>query len=286
MIPPGTFSSDAISFRNFGMTGVNGHFNNDLEGENLFSFYGGDGRINYSFSGNTDQASLSFSFRLENVDLSGFAASLNKDVYVSGRMDIEGSGNFSEGVRALEISFRSRRTRGVKQVMNFGAVKAISSLGGGNPVKAVGGSNFGYSLIAGRVTIRNEFLTVEGACRGEGGHAVYSQKRPFWRHQPVSRQEDKYHKDRRPCQYPQQTFRISTFPLTVWHIFLFRPEYWVWPLASRVFPVEERILAAYAQGYPVSNLHVFPQYLHLHYCLSRGIHYPVVHPVVCGDAYR
>jgi hypothetical protein len=53
--------------------------------------------------------------------------------------------------------------------MNFGAISFIASFGGGNPIKAFGSSDLGYNTIAGRATINEGYLTIEGLA-GQDGH--------------------------------------------------------------------------------------------------------------------
>jgi hypothetical protein len=81
---------------------------------------------------------------------------------------VDGNGVFTEKGPEIEVSFRSEPTRGVKQEMNFGAIRVIASLGGGSPIKAFGGSDFGYNLMAGRLTVKDNYLTIEGMAGRKG----------------------------------------------------------------------------------------------------------------------
>ncbi|MDX9799322.1 MAG: hypothetical protein RBT05_10750 [Bacteroidales bacterium] len=93
---------------------------------------------------------------------------MNEEVYISGVMDIEGKGYYSNGSPVLELIFKTKKSKGVKQVMNFGAVKFISSLGGGNPIKSIGSANFRYNIISGKVRIKDGYLTIEGLAGKKG----------------------------------------------------------------------------------------------------------------------
>lgn len=79
----------------------------------------------------------------------------------------------------MEVTFRSVEKRGVKQILNFGAVKALTALATGNPVRSLGQRDFPYQKMAGRVSIRNGYLTIEGLAgrKGESGYLLKS--RPF-----------------------------------------------------------------------------------------------------------
>ncbi|MCM8762174.1 MAG: hypothetical protein NC929_02490, partial [Candidatus Omnitrophica bacterium] len=61
------------------------------------------------------------------------------------------------------------KKKGVKQLMNFGAIKVIASLSGGSAIKSFGTSDFPYGMIAGSVVIHHRYLTIEGLA-GRKGH--------------------------------------------------------------------------------------------------------------------
>jgi len=67
----------------------------------------------------------------------------------------------------------------VKQALNFGAVKALTALATGHPIRSISRQDFSYQKMAGRVTIKNGYLTIEGLAgrKGESGYLLKS--RPF-----------------------------------------------------------------------------------------------------------
>lgn len=97
---------------------------------------------------------------------------LNKDIYISGILDVYGKGFINEPGPDMEIVFRSVKKKGVDQMMNFGAISFIASFGGGNPIKAFGSSDLGYNTMAGRATINEGYLTIEGLA-GQEGHRQF-----------------------------------------------------------------------------------------------------------------
>jgi len=178
-IPLNTFSADKARFNRFEISGIKGSFDEEIKGSAVFLSYKGQGDIRYAAHDLFEDPSLSFDFKIEGLNLSDFVTSLSEDVYISGIMDVEGKGRLDKKGPAIEITFRSKKERGVKQVMNFGAVKVISSLGGGSPIKAIGSSNFAYSLIAGRATIKEGYLTIEGLA-GERSGRQYLVRSGLW----------------------------------------------------------------------------------------------------------
>lgn len=168
-LPENILKIDKISFKGLSIDNIGSSFDDDLKGKGAFSFYEGEGNIDYHVHDLLPFPYISFDFKINNIDLLPLAKSLSDEIYISGAMDVEGRGHIAETGPVIEITFRSKRTRGVRQVMNFGAVKVISSLGGGTPAKSFGSSNFAYSSIAGRVTIQEGYLTVEGLAGERGG---------------------------------------------------------------------------------------------------------------------
>ncbi|HNS31696.1 MAG TPA: hypothetical protein PKN36_01820 [bacterium] len=161
-IPENVLSSDSIDYKMLSFSGIESNFDGEMKGEGKFLFHRGRGSISYHFVNLFENPHISFQFSINDMDMASFVSSLNKDVYISGIMDIEGKGHIEGKSPFLEITFRSKGAKGMRQVMNFGAVKAISSIAGGSPVKSLGSSNFSYSRIAGKITIREGYLTLEG----------------------------------------------------------------------------------------------------------------------------
>lgn len=75
---------------------------------------------------------------------------------------------------------KSVNKRGVKKIMNFGAVKFFTTLAGGNPIKTIGTSNFYYGKIGMKITLKNNRLTIEGLL-GERNGQQYIIKGRFLR---------------------------------------------------------------------------------------------------------
>jgi len=109
---------------------------------------------------------------IKGINLFCLVHSLNEDIYVSGILDIKGNGSLNKSEPDLDITFKSRKKNGVKQVMNFGAIKVIASLSSGSPIKSFGASDFPYSLIAGRAIIDNGYLTIKGLAGRKGEQEI------------------------------------------------------------------------------------------------------------------
>ncbi len=133
-----------------------------------FTLYGGKGIFTCDVEDEAEQFAAAFGFNVRGLALSEFVRALSNEVCISGILDIDGKGKLAGGGSEVAASFRSRPVRGVKQVMNFSAIRVLASMGGGNPIRVFGSSDFGYSLIAGRLTVKDNHLTIEGLA-GEKG---------------------------------------------------------------------------------------------------------------------
>lgn len=121
---------------------------------------------------------VTFTMKIRDINLSRLVHSLNEEIYVSGILDSEGKGSLNKDEPQFDIVFSSRKKKGIKQVMNFGAIKVISSLSG-SPVKSFGRSDFPYGVIAGRAIINNGYLTIEGLAGKRGTQDILIKKGLF-----------------------------------------------------------------------------------------------------------
>lgn len=117
--------------------------------------------------------------KIKGINLSHLVHSLNEEIYVSGILDAEGKGSFNKDEPQFDVVFRSRKKKGIKQVMNFGAIKVISSLSGSSPIRSFGTSDFPYGVIAGRAVINNGYLTIEGLAGRKGNQDILIKKGIF-----------------------------------------------------------------------------------------------------------
>ncbi|MCM8810198.1 MAG: hypothetical protein NC917_00910 [Candidatus Omnitrophica bacterium] len=93
-------------------------------------------------------------------------------------MNIKGQFNIGKGKFEIETFFNSVKKKGVKQLMNLGAIEILSSLSGGNPIKHFGTSNFYYKDIKGKILIKDNHFTIEGFI-GEKDGNQYIITKPF-----------------------------------------------------------------------------------------------------------
>ncbi|MCM8760386.1 MAG: hypothetical protein NC832_01545 [Candidatus Omnitrophica bacterium] len=173
------FGVERISFYKLSVDNVKGEFNDITQGYISFSFYGGDGSLTYTIEEICAKPPVSFKMRIKNINISRLVHALHEDIYISGVIDAEGKGSLNKPESDLEITFKSRKKKGVKQVMNFGAIKVIASLSGGSVIKSFGTSDFPYRMIAGRVTINDNYLTIEGLAGRKGYQELLIKKGLF-----------------------------------------------------------------------------------------------------------
>lgn len=157
------------------MDNLKGNFSEITNGQGNFSFYGGRGTFAYNIEDLCKKPPVLYRVNVKGIDISSLVHSLNRDIYVSGIIDAEGYGSFNKDEPQFDVVFKSRKKKGVKQVMNFGAIKVISSLSG-SPVKSFGTSDFPYGLIYGRVIINKGYLTIEGLAGSKGTQEILIKK--------------------------------------------------------------------------------------------------------------
>ncbi|MBN1444486.1 MAG: hypothetical protein JW957_00055 [Candidatus Omnitrophica bacterium] len=171
-MPENTFSADRIFFANLKAEKITGSFDDELKGKASFAMYEGTGAASYDIKEISPNPPVSYSVRVTDINITPLVQDLNRDIYISGIIDIDGKGFVNEPGPDMELVFRSKKKRGVEQLMNFGAISFIASFGGGNPIKAFGSSDLGYNMMAGRVTINEGYLTIEGLA-GQDGHRQF-----------------------------------------------------------------------------------------------------------------
>ncbi|MCX8082900.1 MAG: hypothetical protein N3D17_05850 [bacterium] len=172
------FGAEKISFYKLSAYDVIGTLNDITYGDASFSFYGGKGSLKYRIEDLCAKPPVSFTANIRGINISPLVHSLNEDIYISGILDAEVRGSLNKDTPDIDVVFRSKKKRGIKQVMNFGAIKVISSLSG-SPIKSFGSSDFPYGVIAGRVTMNNGYLTIEGLAGRKGLHEILIKKGVF-----------------------------------------------------------------------------------------------------------
>ena len=143
-----------------------------------FSVYDGRGMVNYLIK--TEPFFLNAKFDIEDFNIEKFVSSISDEIYVSGVINVNGFLNFNGKDVEMETTIKSVRKRGVKQIMNFGAVKVLVAMSGGNLIKSIGSSNFYYSKIGVKITLKNNYLTLEGLA-GKRRNVQYMIKKSFLR---------------------------------------------------------------------------------------------------------
>lgn len=166
-----------FSFYNLKIKDIEGFFNKNFEGYLNFYFYDGIGRIDFKL-GDLNFSSINGFFTIDNININKLALSLNDKIVINGLINLKGSFNISKEDLELEAIFKSIKRKGIKQYMNFGAIEFITSLSGANPIKQFGTSNFYYNNIGGKISIKNNHLTIEGLL-GEKGENQYLITKPF-----------------------------------------------------------------------------------------------------------
>jgi len=167
-LPENRFKAGKFHFQKLTAENVSGNFDEELKGSADFTLYGGKGNLTYDVEDEAEKFAATFGFNVKGLSLSDFVRALSDEVHIGGILDIDGKGSFTDRGPEVTVSFRSKPTKGVKQVMNFSAISVLASLGGGSPIKAFGSSDFGYNQMAGRLTVKENDLTIEGLA-GERG---------------------------------------------------------------------------------------------------------------------
>lgn len=177
-LPNNLFGAEKISFYQLSVNNIKGILSDITQGQLSFSFYGGTGVVTYNIEDLRSKPPVSFNMQVNNINISKLIHDLNEEIYVSGFLNAEGKGSLNKDQPQLDIVFESRKKSGVKQVMNFGAIKVISSLSG-SPVKSFGTSDFPYSIIKGRAIINDGYLTIEGRAGRKGEQDILIKKGLF-----------------------------------------------------------------------------------------------------------
>jgi len=87
---------------------------------------------------------------------------LSEQILVSGIVKLSLQGQLSGHDYQVILDFQSQPKLGVKQTLNFGAVKALAALGGGGTIRAIASADFHYQKIAGTISLKKGYLTVNG----------------------------------------------------------------------------------------------------------------------------
>lgn len=167
-MPENTFSAEKFSFANLKTEKISGNFDDNLKGTAVFTLYEGQGSASYEIKELSAKPPVLYNAKVRDLNITPLVQDLNKDIYISGILDVDSKGFINEPGPDMEIVFRSKKKRGVKQLMNFGAISFIASFGGGSPIRTFGSSDLGYNTMAGRVTIDEGYLTIEGLAGKEG----------------------------------------------------------------------------------------------------------------------
>ena len=158
------------------MKDIYGKFNKNFEGVLSFSFF--DGKGDLIFKLNFIEPTFISNFSIKNIDINKLTTSFNEKIIITGFMNILGNLNISKNNLEIETIFNSMKKRNVRQYMNFGAIQLLTSLSGTSPVKRVGSSNFYYKEIKGKISVKNNYLTIEGLA-GEKGESQYLVIKPI-----------------------------------------------------------------------------------------------------------
>ncbi|MCM8770013.1 MAG: hypothetical protein NC911_10185 [Candidatus Omnitrophica bacterium] len=142
-------------------------------------FYDSSGILKFSFNGNLFYPEFSFDGIFPEVNLLKFFTAVNDQVIVSGIVKSQVEGKVSPGSFQLSLRIESVPARGVKQTLNFGAVKALTALGGGGTIRAITKSDFHYRKLAGRLTLADGYLTIEGLAGRHGHYQYFLQSSPW-----------------------------------------------------------------------------------------------------------
>jgi len=132
-----------------------------------------------NFSSHPEGLKTTGQYLIEGLNLLGVSQALNDQVFVSGILNISGSFLLAREEKFFETTFVSVDKKGIKQTLNFGAVRALTALATGNPIRSIGKQDFHYLKLAGRVTIKNGYITIEGLA-GKKGENSYLLKGPIW----------------------------------------------------------------------------------------------------------
>ncbi|MCM8817925.1 MAG: hypothetical protein NC915_00340 [Candidatus Omnitrophica bacterium] len=168
-LPENNFFCENLKLYNLNFENILCNFTDDLQGQIKFNFYEGKGIIDVKIS---DFSKFNGYFLIETIDINKLSSSFEKNIVITGFINLNGNFNIEKDKFEFETSFNSVPKRGIKQYMNFGAVEVIASLSGGSVIKQFGTSNFYYKTIAGRISLKDNYLTIEGLA-GEKGDNQY-----------------------------------------------------------------------------------------------------------------
>ncbi len=172
-LPQNLITSDSLKAYNLQAEDITLQLDPQLDINGHFTFYEGQGHLSLDIGQFIEDSRTDLVFDIKGFNMNRLLADISEEIYISGFMDISGRLSLGEEEPRFNARFNSVRRRGVRQVMNFGAVKMIASIGGGGGVQ-IGRSNFGYSRIAGEIDIDRGYLTLKGnaGTRGDNEYII------------------------------------------------------------------------------------------------------------------
>ena len=175
-----SFKFNNFTFKNIPFHNIEGTLkvNHELKGKFDFYFFEGKGTGSVEIKKMFEEPSLTVKFDVKDINFLSAAHHISEEMYISGFANVDGHFTFSKNQPEFEVTVYSVKKKGVKQVMNFGAVKVLMALGSGNPVKTMGGKDFSYAKLAGKVNLKNGFLIIDGLA-GKKGRYQYLLKSGF-----------------------------------------------------------------------------------------------------------
>jgi hypothetical protein len=175
-MPSNNFTIQEFNFYNLKIRDIYGSFNRNFEGILSFSFFDGIGNLIFKF--NFIEPFFTGNFSIKNIDINKLTTSFNEKIIITGFMNIDGNFNISKDNFEIEAIFNSVKKRNIRQYMNFKAMELITFLSGTNSIKKMGSSNFYYKEMKGKISVKNNYLTIEGLA-GEKGENQYLITKPF-----------------------------------------------------------------------------------------------------------
>ncbi|HPP12095.1 MAG TPA: hypothetical protein PKW42_05115 [bacterium] len=176
------FSCEKAVISNLRLSELSGQLHRlsgEYQGKFNCYFYQSRGIFDLFFNGDLLRPEISFEGLFPEINLKQLCHDLNDQVIVSGIVKTALQGKLSPGQHHLVVTFESLPRFGVKQTLNFGAVKALAALGGGGSVRAITGADFHYSKMAGSLSLINGYLTLEGLAGRHGQYQYLLRSRPL-----------------------------------------------------------------------------------------------------------
>jgi len=169
-----SFNCKSLKYNNIVMNDIIGVIkgNNSYKGEFSFLFYNGKGECNFTLLNLFQNPEIFTEFKLKEISISSLFNSLNPQIYVSGIMNLKGYAKLNKTDKEIEVVFDTSKKKGEKQFLNFAAVKALLHFGASSLITSARKTNYSYKKLAGKITLKNGYLTIEGLA-GEKGENQY-----------------------------------------------------------------------------------------------------------------